>query len=138
MEAARHVVQGCHRLGKPCSNLKMQKVLYFMQAEFLVAAGRPCFSGRIVAYDWGPVVPGVYMAYRAYGAADMPLPETAGCLFSGKDRELADGVIAECAGWSAAALEELTQRQPPWREAYGRGWGSVISPHSIRDFFSAD
>lgn len=38
------------------SNFKLQSVLYFVQAEFLVVKGRPCFEDPIEAWNFGPVI----------------------------------------------------------------------------------
>lgn len=45
--------------GYPISNLKLQKILYFVQAEFLVSKDEPCFDDVIEAWDFGPVVESV-------------------------------------------------------------------------------
>lgn len=57
--AAQYIILRCNQLGKSISNLKLQKMLYFLQAEFLVSQDRPCFRERIEAWDFGPVVPEV-------------------------------------------------------------------------------
>ena len=41
------------------SNLKLQKILYLIQAYSLIHTKKPCFSEDIEAWDFGPVVPEV-------------------------------------------------------------------------------
>lgn len=43
LDVARYVVARSNRAGT-ISNLKLQKVLYFIQAEFLVVQNMPCFA----------------------------------------------------------------------------------------------
>ena len=42
------------------SCLKLQKILYFLQAEFLRKYNKLCFNSKIEAWDFGPVIPIVY------------------------------------------------------------------------------
>jgi len=60
-------------MGHSVSNLKLQKILYFIQAEFLVVKGIPCFEEEIIAWGFGPVVLEVYHEYKVYGAAGIPV-----------------------------------------------------------------
>lgn len=53
LDVARYVVARSNRAGA-ISNLKLQKVLYFIQAEFLVVQNMPCFAEQIEAWDFGP------------------------------------------------------------------------------------
>ena len=62
LSVAHYIIDFYNRNNRGISNLKLQKVLYFVQAEFLVGTfdHRPCFSDPIEAWDFGPVVPSVY------------------------------------------------------------------------------
>lgn len=43
LDIAAYIVQYCHETGTIVSNLKLQKILYFLQAEFLVNKDECCF-----------------------------------------------------------------------------------------------
>lgn len=137
LDVARYIILYCNRLGQTISNLKLQKILYFVQAEFLVSNGKPCFSERIEAWDFGPVVPDVYHRYKVYGGASIPCigADDNYCPFNEKDRKLADGIIKECAKYSASMLVEITHKQSPWQKAYQKRSGTLISNESIKSFF---
>ncbi len=60
IDVARYIIWYCKRRRYSISNLKLQKILYFVQANFLVSIGTPCFEEEIEAWDFGPVVPEVY------------------------------------------------------------------------------
>src|SRR5438309_2092560 len=62
-------------LGENITNLKLQKLLYYVQGFHLAMNGAPLFNEDIRAWDHGPVVPQVYRKYREYGAAALPTPE---------------------------------------------------------------
>ena len=69
---AKYIIERCDHYNQTISNLKLQKILYFVQAEFLVEENRRCFFEEIEAWDYGPVVPNVYRKYKMYGAANIP------------------------------------------------------------------
>ena len=69
---AEYIIYFANLKKSPISNLKLQKILYFNQAEFLVMKGVPCFNDEIEAWDFGPVVPKVYRKYKIYGSGDIP------------------------------------------------------------------
>lgn len=48
------------------SNLEMQKVLYIAQMLHLGRTGKPLFTNRFEAWDYGPVVPDLYHAVKGF------------------------------------------------------------------------
>lgn len=100
------------------SNFKLQSVLYFVQAEFLVVKGRPCFDDPIEAWGFGPVIPTVYRQYAIYSGmmilrAKAPMPH-----LTKEDRELIDGIVKECEKYGTTELISITTKQAPWQNAY--------------------
>ena len=53
IDVARYIIWYCKRRRYSISNLKLQKILYFVQANFLVSIGTPCFEEEIEAWDFG-------------------------------------------------------------------------------------
>lgn len=53
------------------SNLKLQKVLYFLQANHLVITEKQLFVDNIEARDFGPVVYNAYQKYKIYGGGSI-------------------------------------------------------------------
>lgn len=137
LDVARYVVERYNAKEWPISNLKLQKILYFVQAEFLLEKGEPCFPEVIEAWDFGPVVPVVYHHYKIFGAGNIPgrkksltkldIPES--------DQDIINGIVDQCADISASALVDLTHKQAPWLNAYKPGCNNVISSNSIREYF---
>lgn len=136
LNVAKYIILKCNQLGNTISNLKLQKMLYFTQAEFLVSQDKACFDERIEAWDFGPVVPEVYHRYKVYGSASIPnVCKDDYCPFDRKDKALADEIIEQCAKYSASTLVEITHRQSPWIAAYRQHSGAIISNESIKSFF---
>lgn len=121
------------------SNLKLQKILYLIQAYFLMQTKKPCFSEEIEAWDFGPVIPEVYRRYKQFGSTDIQIR----CLsieetqkgFGKEDRKRINAVIDKFADFSAADLTILTQNQAPWDEAFDRK-EKVIRCEDILEYFS--
>lgn len=66
LEVAQHVINQSIEIEKPVTNLKLQKLLYYIQASFLTTYGEPCFNEEIENWRHGPVVPVVYSEYKGY------------------------------------------------------------------------
>ena len=66
MDISRYVVNYCIDLGKPISNLKLQKILYYIQAIFLVDEGSLCYQEEIINWRHGPIVKESYNEFMQY------------------------------------------------------------------------
>lgn len=137
LNVARYIIERCNLKNRSISNLKLQKILYFVQAEFLVSRGEPCFVEQIEAWDFGPVVPEVYQVYKVFGSSSIPLiGRTINTHFiAEEDQELIDEIVDECSKYSASALVEITHHQDPWIKAYHPGRNNIISRESIEEYF---
>jgi uncharacterized phage-associated protein len=131
-----YILRRCSDEGHTVSNLKLQKLLYFVQAEFLVTTGKPCFREKIVAWDFGPVIPEVYRKFCIFGSAHIPVSAVANPILSKGTKELIDGIVFTCLPFSSSQLVEITQHQTPWLNAYIKGYGSEITNESILNFFA--
>jgi uncharacterized phage-associated protein len=140
LKVARYIIWWCNNNGYSISNLKLQKILYFVQAQFLVARGMPCFCEEIQAWEYGPVVPEVYREYKAYGGGNIPAFERSErpMVIRAEDIPLIDDIISECVNYSASSLVELTHNQSPWQDVYMPGWNNTISNASIKKYFSEE
>lgn len=136
LDIAAYVVKRCHETNTTVSNLKLQKILYFIQAEFLVKKDVPCFEQNIEAWAFGPVVPEVYHKYKIYGGAAIPFSEEANYVNISKgDRILINLMVTACARYSAAQLVKITHRQLPWLDAYNPYANQIIKNKAIKKFF---
>lgn len=152
MDVARYTVNYSNKKDYGISNLKLQKVLYFIQAFFLIQEKVPCFSEEIQAWAFGPVVAEVYEAFECSGSCDIPYIKTYRIfrdrgLFSLEKYEFDDSIIPGAAkrkidrvvnrfsGYTATDLTEITMRQDPWKNAYVPGEQNEITTESIRKYF---
>ena len=153
LEVYRHVVNYSDLNGYAgMSNMKLQKILYFIQAYFLAACNRPCFDAQIEAWDFGPVVPEAYHEYKQFGSVDIPrivsyIEENQNDILASKvkpfnddtisreDRKMIDAVVDRFADYSASDLTAITHHQAPWTDAYAPGFSRTISHEALRSYF---
>lgn len=99
-EVAKLVINESIREGKPVTNLKLQKILYFMWIDWFAKKKEYLFDNRIEAWHYGPVIPDVYYRYRIF-VAD-PIRKECKCSITGSDKdliiEMADRYIPRSAG----------------------------------------
>ena len=136
LDVAKYVITHCKNTRKPVSNLKLQKLLYFVQAQFLVGEGHPCFFNRIEAWDLGPVVPDVYHCYKANGGNAIVLIERGNFGISLHDRRVIEHNDDRCNFYTASQLVYMTHAQEPWIQARKKGYNAQITNSSIEKFFS--
>ena len=60
---AIYIINWCLDHNVPITNLKLQKLLYFVQGEYSRAKGTRLIGDDFYAWQLGPVVPKVYAEY---------------------------------------------------------------------------
>ena len=78
LDVSRHIINYSEEKDYGVSNLKLQKLLYFVQAYFMLEKKDhvPCFHEKIEAWGFGPVVPEAYQEWAKYGSCDITLIES--------------------------------------------------------------
>ena len=154
LDVCRYIINYSNEKEYGISNLKLQKILYFVQAYYLCfshSKGR-CFREDIVAWEIGSVVPKAYCEYSGYGCGNIPeihsyfvygtslwntvrVPYSSEMIHKG-DKAAIRSVIDKFADYSSVDLMQLTQDQSPWMVAYQQGIGTVILDRCIREYFA--
>ena len=137
---AEYVIYYCDKKGKIMTNLKLQKILYFIQVNFLVTIDNPCFKEDIFAWGFGPVIPEVYRKYKAYGSTHIPVLQNKlnGIYISEKDKPWIDEIIDDCCEYSGHQLTQITLNQWPWIYAYYVSPTHIISHKSLLRYFKEE
>ena len=123
------------------SHLKLQKLVFYCQAFHLAEKGKPMFEEKVEAWQYGPVVTKVYDAYKVCG--NIPIaPEV---IKDNEDIETANipaeslstisSVMEAYGHLSPIALMEKTHREDPWRDAYSKGPGTIITHESMKRYY---
>lgn len=74
MDIANYVVKKAKDNNKKITNLLLLKILYYLQAKFLVDTENVLFSEKIEKWGYGPVVPEVYSYFKDFGSSPIEHP----------------------------------------------------------------
>ncbi len=56
------------RDGKELTPMQLQKLVYFAYGWYLAITGQRLLNERIEAWQWGPVIPSLYSAFKKFGS----------------------------------------------------------------------
>lgn len=152
LDVAHYVIHYSNQKNYGVSNLKLQPLLYFIQAYFLIQKSEPCFDDPIQAWEIGPVVPRVYQEYKQYPSSNIPevkfyitlnknnpwdvqkvkFDDT---IISDRDKASINLIIDHYKDYAGSDLSHLACLQKPWLDAYSSLQSNIISNSVIRDFF---
>lgn len=112
---------------EPMTNLRVLKFLYFAQAWHLAQTGKPLFSEEIEAWDFGPVVPCVYHAYKVFKKEPIVLPqEFEYSQIKPETQSFLMDVFRMYSKYTTAALVNITHRTTePWYTVYNSSRATI-------------
>lgn len=134
LDVAKYIVQEALRRKAPVSNLKLQKLLYFVQGTYLAMYKEVAFEDKIIAWQYGPVVKDVYYEYSMFGANDIiPIKNDEIVELPSKLKDVINLVLDKLLTASAIALvNETHKKNSPWDQVY---LNETISTDSIAKYF---
>lgn len=126
----------------PMTTMKLQKLLYYVQAWAMVWDNEPIFREHIQAWNEGPVVRETYDEHRGLSVvSEYPLGDVA--TLSSRHKAVIDAVLDSYGNKNGSALSRLSHSEAPWRNARvglaptERGTAQ-IKPDAMRAFYSSD
>lgn len=132
-DIARYAITIFSQKGKPITNLKLQKILYYIQVAFMKKSSEPAFADEIQAWRHGPVVPTVYYEYNQYVAEPIDLRYNIDDLsIEAADQRTINEVIGRYENTPAWTLVDYTHQEYPWKHCYREGANNPISLEDIR------
>ena len=134
LDVAKYILWYCNEHSvNDCSNKKLQKLLYYIQAWSLALRGKVIFSEPIEAWLHGPVVVSVYHTYKDYGFSPIQFnPKTFKAdQFTSDEKSLMNAVLEKYSKFDAAFLEMRTHIEKPWLET--RQKDEKIIPNSLME-----
>lgn len=154
LDIARYIVNYYIDAGNPITNLKLQKLLYYVQGGFLLELNRPCFRNNIINWRLGPVVREAYDEFKAYGNQRINDRQniietidydnkTGEINFNRRNFNINDvcsnpeiqelnSILETYIDVSSYDLVNRTHSENPWRET---NQNDIIPNESIRDYF---
>lgn len=114
------------------TNLKLQKLLYFVQALCLMIFDKKAFSEKILAWSYGPVVYEVYQEYKQNHAnmitSEMAIKDISSGLY-----KIIDEVVTCYGSIEANKLIAFTHEEEPWKNTE---INKEIDIELIKNYFS--
>lgn len=154
IDVANYIINKSIDINAPVSNLKLQKLLYYVQAAKLVKDGVPMFEDDISAWKYGPVVESVYHRFKIY--ANTQINEKVVCrgidflsdflsndeydpceFISTEDCIIIDKIIEAYKDHTAMQLVRKTHNEAPWKDAREKN-EAYISTGAIKAYYKAD
>lgn len=126
--------------GDYISQLKLQKMVYYADAWFLVNNGSPLIDEDFEAWVHGPVVRSLYHRFKEYRWN--PILEAVEFPELTREQEEHLTEIYDVFGkFSGFELEKMTHDEQPWIEARGaceqdEACENIISKETMRDFYT--
>lgn len=136
LDIAKIVIYETNREKCKITNLKLQKLLYYIQAYFLLTKQEPCFDDKIVKWQLGPVVLNVYFEYSKH--VNNPLYVDEADYYEAKKRISNDDfdkiiiINKQLACRTAAQLVTKSHKELPWTIAND---SDIISVDSIQRYY---
>jgi uncharacterized phage-associated protein len=142
--AADFLLIECRERGEVITNLKLQKLLYYTQAWYLVLKNQPLFNEDFQAWVHGPVLPSQYRRFKKFEWRPIleedisPLKLDDGAGIVSHLIEIVDVFGIE----TAPALEMMTHNESPWKEARqglpaDQPSSAIISKESMLSFYTS-
>ncbi len=123
-QVANYVVEYGLRNNIPISNLKLQKLLYFIWIDYYKKEKRYLFGENFYAWKFGPVVPEVYYEYCAYGGFSIFCPANNSDAIQQKDKSIINETVENYRNFSVGYLVELSHKDgKPWADIFRKGLG---------------
>lgn len=140
------------------SNLKLQKIVYFVYAEYLSRYGKSLFKDPIIALPYGPVITSIYRHYKKHGSEvisekeedddisleDIKIPLALAKILQSDDAEQILDVVHEVfkkfGKEKPSKLVDITHREgAPWTRVMDSGGiGKIITDELIKKYHSVE
>lgn len=128
---SKYIISKCVSDGLPISNLQLQKILFYIQKDYL-KRDSVAFSDEIEAWQFGPVVPNAYYRFCGFGA--MPISvKYSDCSIKSDDALQIDPIIEakRCLNpWEM--VKDTHKPNGAWDQVYRSGSGNKQKiPHNL-------
>ena len=122
-QIANWFVERANKDGKPLSIMSLLKLTYIAHGWHIEMFKRPLFGNSIEAWQYGPVIPDVYKAFRRQGVIIKSIVESQPKLEDQHTLTFLDQVYSSYGHLSPFKLSDLThEANSPWdiaRKRYG-------------------
>ena len=121
------------------TNLRLQKILYFLQGLHYVKFNIPLIEDDLEAWPYGPVSPKVYYYFKSSDREELltkiPLNEKKEKELDEEQSVFIDDYLTILKKHSTNSLVDRTHKEDPWKDSYNTPY-STIQKEDIREFYT--
>ena len=115
----------------PVDNLKLQKLIYYSQAVYLVLHnGEPLFREKIEAWTYGPVVRSIYKEYKKNGIDIIKHNSEEPINLNSEEIEAIDFALEYYGKFTGPELINRTHQEDPWRYIFDSENNHKVIPNA--------
>lgn len=133
VELAEKVISIVHENGMYITNLQLQKVMYYIQGEYLHKFGCKAFDDPTECWPYGPAIKRIWNVYDTYGRKPINSRES-NLSLSIQEEVCIKKVINEKLRINVWDLVDQTHAELPWRSANDKG-AAYINEKDMETFF---
>lgn len=138
-DVAKYVIKYFNNNNAEITNLKLQKLLYYIQGEALSQNSLPMFWDSIQAWKHGPVVPSVYYQYNRFLSYPIEIDISDMLDIALRDKKIINSVLEKHKDIDPWELVGKTHEEEPWKNTYStENQNNVISIKEIKKYFDSE
>lgn len=137
IDVSKYIINYLNEKSYPVNHLKLQKLLYYIEAWYTVFTGSNLFEEQIEAWQHGPVIRKVWDYFKKQSILYDNLKISKGFeLKASKEQiEIINDVLDEYGDKTGYYLETLTHSEEPWKIA--RRKNKYIDKNTMKQFYSS-
>ena len=127
-----------HNEDDPMTNLRLNKLLYFLQGYSLSKYGEPLFPDKIEAWTYGPVIPNIYHKYKNFKNAPIDSVDRgySSSVFTPREFDMLLDVARVFGKYTSPALVNISHADDgPWKKARDQKKCEIMID-DIKSYFS--
>jgi len=149
---ANFLLDYADQIGRPVSNLALQKIVYFCHGWYLAVFDRPLIEEPVQAWEHGPVFKSLYRSFKSAGNAPINFRATTMNYVEGKEEVIRSEFDPETAKFLLNVFDAYSRYRPgqlrqithlpdgPWKQVWEDARkrpqpGMKISNDSIKAYF---
>ena len=135
---SKYVIKTLKEQNKEINHLKLQKILYYIQAWNLALLNEPLFEEDFEAWLHGPVIRKVWDEYKSNSVLIGELSEqdeNINVKFTEDQEDVIEDVIDAYGNKSGYYLESLTHQEDPWKNARKQGENTIIKKEEMKKYY---
>lgn len=117
MDISNYIIDKCNKENIFINNLKLNKLLYFVQKEHLKKYNRILFIEDLLPYRYGASVENVYIVFKYYGRDNINEPIDKLIDINKESKEIIDSIILKYKDCKSMKMVILSRKEESYKKA---------------------